>query len=508
MKLLPIRKKDYEDIFKLVSNPQIMKHIGNGKIWNIEKLTNFIIYNLQEQKLDNKEREHYYYRIIDNDKLIGIIGFYLSKNKWNLKVFINPRKQGKGYFSKALKQLLKRLKEYKNEDFLYSQVHENNQKMNDIMLNKYYYDKSFKIGKIRVNQYIIFNRPYTYLVKSDYIPSDDINQIFAMRKNWIEWNPSISNDPDFIHLDGKHYYDKRNQKYNVLLKNVMNNMNNPAIDKTRLFITLFKKYKDTKRYLPHTYFYQKNGKYDLEKYKDIFDENKPFIIKPDGGYAGSGIKVITNFEQLKYIQKLKHQRWSFQEYITNPVLLDSRKFHMRVLFIHRDDGEGFMFAQIPIYRAKKPFVLSNYEDNDIHISHYNDQDSELYLQDLEKELDVESIENQIKFILRDINSIINNSCYEETKNCYEMYGVDFMLTSSSEVENNKKNSSGRINSSKGASEVKLIEFNHKIGLKEFNNAHLPFNKILLNSELIITADYYMPPKNKINVFDDESFILL
>lgn len=486
MKLLPIRKRDYKDINKLVFNPKIMEHIGNGKTWDIEKLTNFIIYNLREQKLENDKREHYYYRIIDDDKLIGIIGFYLNKGKWNLKVFINPQKQGKGYFSKALKQLLKRLKEHKNVDLLYSQVHKNNQKMNDIMLKKYYYDKSFNIGKIKVNQYIIFNRPYTYLVKSEYIPSSTVEDIFKMRKNWIKWDSSISENPDFLHLDGKHYYDKRNQKYNVLLKNMINNSNNPAIEKTKLFIALVRKHLASLRYLPRTYFYQKDSKHDLEAYQKIFDEGTPYIIKPDGGYAGSGINVVTTFEELKYIQKSRHQRWSFQEYITDPVLIDNRKFHMRVLYIQRDDGEGFMFSQIPIYRAKKHFVLGNYNDNDIHISHYSDKDTELYLDDLEDQLDVNSILKQIKFILKDVNSIINNICYPETKNCYEMYGVDFMISVSEGV--------------------KLIEFNHKIGLKEFKGAQFPFNRILLNAELIVTTDYYMPPEEKISVFEDNSFV--
>lgn len=490
MKLLPIRKKDYNDISNIVFNPNVMMYIGNGKVWDVEKLTNFIIYNIQEQKLSHTEREHYYYRIVDNDKLKGVIGFYYHHDGWNLKVFINPKYQGKGYFKSALKQILKRLKEYKNVDHLYSQVHGNNLRMNKIMLDKYYYDKSFKMGgkKIYVNQYIIFNRPYTYLVKSDYISDEIVEEIFKLRKNWVKWDSTISKNPDFLHLDGVHYYDKVNQKYNVLVKNIMNNSDNPAVEKTKLFKTLVKKYKHARNYLPLTYFYNSDDKLGLERYKDLFNNSKAFIIKPDGGYAGSGIRVITTFEELKYIQNYKHKRWSFQEYLTNPILIDKRKFHMRVLYIHRDDGQGFMFNQIPIYRAKKPFALNDYKDIDIHISHYSDKDEELYLENLEKELDVISITKQIKNILKDINSIINNKCYAETKNCYEMYGVDFMAIGFEKAE------------------VKLLEFNHKIGLKEFSNAQLPFNKLLLNAELVVGLDYYMPPEEKVILFEDLSFV--
>ena len=239
MKLLPIRKKDFEQIQKLVTLTSVMKHIGNGQIWDNEKITNFIIYNAREQKLSNEEREYFYYRMVNGEEFVGIIGFYLKKTKYNLQVFIKPTQQKKGYFSQALRLILKRLKDYKNVDRLYSQVHSSNTKMNSIMANKYYFNKSFRMGKIVVNQFIIFNRNYTYLAKSDYISNEVFDEIFKLRGNWEKWDSTISKNPDFLHLDGKHYFDRKNQKYDVLLKNVMNNGDNPTIDKTKLLILFY-----------------------------------------------------------------------------------------------------------------------------------------------------------------------------------------------------------------------------------------------------------------------------
>lgn len=475
MQLLPIRKKDSLDIFRIVSSKKVMQNIGDGKLWNNQKLTNFIIYNLQEQKMKHSERKNYYYRMVVDDKLIGIIGFYFLKNKWNLKVFIRNSQQGKGYFSQALKQLLKKLKEYQNEDKLYSQVHQQNIKMNEIMQKKYYYDKSFHINQFKVNQYIIFNRPYTYLVKSEYIKPEIINNVFKSRKNWIEWNSELSDNPDFLHLDGKYYYDKQYQKYQVLLKNIMNNKYNKAIEKSSLFYAL-----KGKKYLPHNFNFNKT-KHNIDTYKHLFVSNQPYIIKPDGGYAGDQIKVVTKLEELKYIYNTKYNNWSIQEYIINPVLIDECKFHMRVLFLRLENGTGYMFEQIPIYKAKKPFVLDNYEDNDIHVSHYQKTQEELYLNDLQKELNVKDIIKQIKIILNDINSIIKTFCYNETKHCYEMYGVDFMVANKNVV--------------------KLLEFNHKIGLKEFTDAKFNFNQILFNSELQVVCDKYFPPLERTDESD-------
>lgn len=474
MKLSPISKIDSEQIKNLVNTSSVMRFIGDKKNWNNEKIANFFIYNLREQKLSNSEREYFYYTMSETKKkeevFIGIIGFYLKKDKYNLTVFIKPSQQKKGYFKQGLKMIMEKLKEYKNVDHIYSQVHADNDKMNQIMSNNYFYIKSFNIGAIKVNEYIIYNRKYTWFAKSDYIPISTFEAAFSSRKDtWEKWDPSVSNNPDFIHLDGTHYYDRRNEKYNVLLKNVSNNSRNPAIEKSALFMSLKKKFPEAD-YLPTTYFYNP-ARDDYNKYKNIFKENKPWILKPDGGFSGKDITILTNFKQLR---QLKKSMWSVQEYIQNPLLIDKRKFHIRVLFIHRDDGKGFMFKLMPIYLSKKEFKLSDYDDHDIHISHFSEEQQELYF-NLDyvdfgvSKSEIEKLETKIKNILKDINSIIYMGCYPETKRCYEMYGADFMINSNMEV--------------------KLIEFNHKIGLKEFKS-DINFNALLINAELDITSDYY------------------
>lgn len=491
MKLSPISKTDHEQIKNLVNTYSVMKFIGDKKIWNKEKLANFFIYNLREQKLPNDEREYFYYKMSEIKKkeevFIGIIGFYLKKDKYNLTVFIKPSQQKKGYFREGLKMIMEKLKEYKNVDHIYSQVHADNDKMNKIMKDNYFFNKSFNIGPIKVNEYIIYNRKYTWFAKSDYIPISTFETVFDSRKGrWEKWDPSKSPNPDFIHLDGEHYFDRNNEKYNVLLKNIANNSRNPAIEKSTLFMALKRKFPEAD-YLPTTYFYNPE-KDDYNKYKDIFKENKPWILKPDGGFSGKDITILTDFKQLK---KLKKSIWSVQEYIQNPLLIDKRKFHIRVIFIRRDDGKGFMFKLMPIYLSKKEFKLFDYEDHDIHISHFSKEQNELYF-NLDyvdfgiSEEKINKLQAKIKNILKDINSVINLGCYSETKRCYEMYGADFMITSNMEV--------------------KLIEFNRKIGLKEFSNAEVSFNYLLLNAEMDITCDYYFSTPSDRMIFEYLSFV--
>ena len=76
MTLKEIEKKDFEAIYKLTSNKEIMKHILKGLTWDEEKTKRFIDYSLEEQKINDKNRNTYYYTINSKDKIIGVIGFF------------------------------------------------------------------------------------------------------------------------------------------------------------------------------------------------------------------------------------------------------------------------------------------------------------------------------------------------------------------------------------------------------------------------------------------------
>ena len=157
IKLKNINKNDFDNIYKIVSQKEIMKFIGNGNIWDKEKTHRFINYCLQEQKLPDSKRENYYYKIVSN-KLVGIIGFhpFINFKGYFLTIYLDTNEQGKGYFSKSLNLLIDKVKTHKpNITHILSLVNEKNSKMNIISKFKFKFEKKIKIKNKFFNQYRI-----------------------------------------------------------------------------------------------------------------------------------------------------------------------------------------------------------------------------------------------------------------------------------------------------------------------------------------------------------------
>ena len=63
-----ITKDDFDDILELTSNEDVMKYIGNSKVWDDKKVNNFIKYCLDDEKNRDNKRENYYYKIITRNE--------------------------------------------------------------------------------------------------------------------------------------------------------------------------------------------------------------------------------------------------------------------------------------------------------------------------------------------------------------------------------------------------------------------------------------------------------
>ena len=275
MKLNDIKQKDFDFIYELTSNKNIMKHIVDGKVWDEEKTQRFIRFSIEEQDLENRKRNQFYYIILNDDDIaIGVIGFFQEKDKnYYLRIFLNPSEQGKGYFSKSLALIINRLKTYKNVDRLYADVHQTNEKMNQILSKKYFFNKVKYYKQKATNQYIIYLRPYTYLVKSDYISDKVIDQLFKLRGNWKKFEKGTT--PDYLRLDGEHYYDKSNYKYKSILKNIVNDKKNKITVKSELIKTM-----GNLPYMLNTFIFDHKEEFNKITEKMI-SKDRAWILKPD-----------------------------------------------------------------------------------------------------------------------------------------------------------------------------------------------------------------------------------
>ena len=161
IKLKIINKDDYKNIFKITSQKKVMEFVGNGLVWDKDKVDRFIKYNEEEKKLTDDSRENFYYKIVSQNKskFIGIIGFHTFKNfeGYYLTVYLDPKEQNKGYFSESLSHLLKKVKKHKpNLKYIFSLVNINNSNMIEISNYKFKFIKKIKIKDNIYNQYKIF----------------------------------------------------------------------------------------------------------------------------------------------------------------------------------------------------------------------------------------------------------------------------------------------------------------------------------------------------------------
>ena len=102
MKLENITKDYTDDIKKLTQDTETMKYVGNGSVWDDEKIKNFIEYN---DPLIKDKRNEKYFIIKDGKNFIGLIGisYLIILGNNYLNVIISPDFRGKGYYLKSLK---------------------------------------------------------------------------------------------------------------------------------------------------------------------------------------------------------------------------------------------------------------------------------------------------------------------------------------------------------------------------------------------------------------------
>ena len=166
MELKFINKNDKIYIKKITSNINIMKYVGNGQIWDQKKLDNFMKYILIENDLKNK-KNYYYYKIIDKNIFIGIIGISKLQNDshHNITYFIDQKYWKKGYTTKAIGIILQKVNHINH---IYALILENNipsQKV--VKKNGFIFNKIVNKNNKKYKQYIYYYK-YHKVLKHEY----------------------------------------------------------------------------------------------------------------------------------------------------------------------------------------------------------------------------------------------------------------------------------------------------------------------------------------------------
>ena len=202
-------------------------------------------------------------------------------------------------------------------------------------------------------------------------------------------------------------------KQKSALKNVLDNIK-PIHEKTKLFETIKKYIPYGVKHLPFTKILDKNddklfaglGRQPLgendDKYisksgdKDIGQQlltnnttsnvyavtAMTYIIKKINTESGDGVEVVSNLQEynnakqkLNLVHKPEHAIIS--QYITNPLLIDGKKFHIRSYFlisVQSGITKCFVHDRYKIFTAKEKYQQANWLNRDIHITHQKTTD--------------------------------------------------------------------------------------------------------------------------------------
>ena len=117
-----LQAKHEVDLFKIVSNSEVMKFVGDQQPWNLEKLRQLIKYSNEDAKIvGNNLRKYFYFVILLNDKIIGLIGLHVQnydkspnfRNKLFLTRILSSEFQGKGFGTQAIRLAVAEVKQMK-----------------------------------------------------------------------------------------------------------------------------------------------------------------------------------------------------------------------------------------------------------------------------------------------------------------------------------------------------------------------------------------------------------
>ena len=162
-----------------------------------------------------------------------------------------------------------------------------------------------------------------------------------------------------------------------------------------------------------------------------------YIVKPagHGACAGVGVTVVTNDKELEEARVILSRRFKniiISEYIQNPLLYNGRKFHLRMFILINSEPFSWSFwNRGKAMTAKLSYKKGDWTNKLIHDSHGETTPKDIYFpEDILPKDKYEYIYKQMKTILGAVVEIIkpNTRCYEESKYCCEIFGIDFMIT--------------------------------------------------------------------------------
>jgi len=340
-----------------------------------------------------------------------------------------------------------------------------------------------------------------------YKPTNDLKYnktfILSMRDDGVEYNTDIfrnlikklglseTKNPfqptSYLHLQHMNYMKYEKEFYNTptLLMNILGGAKEVITNKSNLYFNFKSKF-------PEKCFKYMARTWDARKFpNNKFNDNDVFIVRPVGigAFAGCGVEVVKNKKELIIVlNKLKKfPKIIISEYISDPMLLDSKKFHIRsYLLVKIINGvmSSYFYDFYEIFSADKPYIKGDWKNTDIHDTHLKSAGEYIVgPKDFNKstqELFNKKIFPQMLDCMKYISKLIDGYAepFENAKNAYEVFGCDFMV----DVKFN----------------VKLLEVNKHTGISmsDFPDRRDEFCKLYFGKIYDLVLEPFFNPKSE------------
>ena len=247
-----------------------------------------------------------------------------------------------------------------------------------------------------------------------------------------------------------HFYLSVNSSYNMAIKKtparVQGRLNVDALSNKATLHQLIINTPNLLKYIPESIIIlNKKIDPDNKNVKVVPTSTEPWIWRPEFGFGGLGIEVVTSKAELdKVIDKyefLSNFRFVLSRYITNTKLIKNPengllyKFHVRlwaIVSIDKYDIRRFaLFNTSQMATAKEPYINSDYTNRKIHDTHSNRFENSFFPDcfpgtEHEKDTLIIDIRNMFKDIFEAVSNDI--ATIGKCESGFQILGIDMMVT--------------------------------------------------------------------------------
>ena len=144
-------------------------------------------------------------------------------------------------------------------------------------------------------------------------------------------------------------------------------------NKKMQYLNMVKHYGRLPDYVPMTVPF---SRVEIIKIRNLFDKHKLFILKPENDSFRNGVKIVSTFREAQdWVRGHKrYTTWIIQEFISNSLLYDNKKFHLRIYGLVIKDNQRlktYTYENGFMYQGRSSYNINQVKDDDVGLSGEN-----------------------------------------------------------------------------------------------------------------------------------------